>query len=373
MKKLIIFLAFIIANFCTVNADTVTMRLTGVNSAQQGGYAVGTATGTVNGTPITMVCDDFAHHVSVGQTWTATISTFADLSSARYASLPGAVAKYQQAAWLFDQFAVNPTATGDNNALRQTNIKVLACPDDQSAAGVNGGLSYVANNGYLLAGSTSGNRWTAGGLDWNATFPTNFAGSPQFQFPTEDADPADADAHRDTGVFWPSFGTATTGREAQKNSHSVDGIYDGGGQTIMFSENVNAGSTGWADPTWYNIGFVYIVDSVPLTAAPANGATTTNSFRYPQAGTTSGNKNNLPNRLKSGPEAGATADGAFSAAPNSGHPGGVNVAYADGSVGFLTDTIDETVYARLISPAGARNRLSATGIAGQDPLSDNSF
>jgi PEP-CTERM motif len=113
MKKWIVFLALIVANFCIVKADTVTLKLTGVNSVQQGGVAVGPATGTVNGTPITMVCDDFGHHVSGGQTWTATISTFADLSAARFAGLPNALARYQQAAWLFDQFAVNPTASGD--------------------------------------------------------------------------------------------------------------------------------------------------------------------------------------------------------------------------------------------------------------------
>ncbi len=113
MKKMIVFLALMMVGLSLVKADTVTLKLTGINSAQQGGYAVGPASGTVNGTPITMVCDDFGHHVAVGQTWTATINTFADLSGARFAGLPDALAKYQQAAWLFDQFAVTPTATGD--------------------------------------------------------------------------------------------------------------------------------------------------------------------------------------------------------------------------------------------------------------------
>lgn len=113
MKKLFVFLVLIVTSLVTAKADTVTLKLTAVNGAQQGGYAVGPATGSVDGTPITMVCDDFAHHVSVGQTWTATINTFADLSGARFAGLPDAVAKYQQAAWLFDQFTLNPTATGD--------------------------------------------------------------------------------------------------------------------------------------------------------------------------------------------------------------------------------------------------------------------
>jgi hypothetical protein len=106
-------LALILASYTSIKADTVTLVLTGVNSANQNGYAVGPAQGTVNGTPITMVCNDFSHSVSTGQTWMATVSTYADLSAARFANLPDAVAKYQQAAWLFDQFALNTTATGD--------------------------------------------------------------------------------------------------------------------------------------------------------------------------------------------------------------------------------------------------------------------
>lgn len=141
MKKIIVFLALLMATFTLVKADTVTLKLTGVNSAQQGGYAVGPASGTVNGTPITMVCDDFAHQVSVGQTWTATISTFADLSGARFASLPGALAKYQQAAWLFDQFAVSPTATGDI----QYAIWSLFTPSTPAKAGALSWLDLARN------------------------------------------------------------------------------------------------------------------------------------------------------------------------------------------------------------------------------------
>ena len=63
---------------------------------------------------------------------------------------------------------VDATVPVDNKTLSQTNIKVLTCPDDQTAAGVNGGLSYVANNGYLANDGGPGNRWTQGRLDWNA-------------------------------------------------------------------------------------------------------------------------------------------------------------------------------------------------------------
>ncbi len=141
MKRIIVFLTLIVASFTIVKADTVTLKLTGVNGTQQSGSAVGPATGTVNGTPITMVCDDFAHHVSVGQTWTATITTFADLSGARFASLPNAVAKYQQAAWLFEQFAVNPTATGDI----QFAIWSLFTPSTPAQAGALSWLDLARN------------------------------------------------------------------------------------------------------------------------------------------------------------------------------------------------------------------------------------
>jgi prepilin-type N-terminal cleavage/methylation domain-containing protein len=253
----------------------------------------------------------------------------------------------------------NTTTPVSNLTLGQTFIKVLACPDDQSAIGVNGGLSYVGNHGYMLYGENS-NRWTSGSLDWN------LSGAPGINLPaTPDADPVDSDAHRDTGVLWTDYGTASnSAREGQKNSHAVDGVYDGGGSTSLFTENVNAGSSGsWADPQWSNVGFVYMV------AGPVSAS---NSYRTPQpwfSASPNASPLNMPNKQKAGPE----ANGNFvAAAPNSGHPGGVNVAYAEGSVGFISDTIDTNVYARLISPGGARNR-STLGIVPQDPLGESDF
>ena len=38
--------------------------------------------------------------------------------------------------------------------------------------------------------------------------------------------------------------------------------------------------------------------------------------------------------------------------PNSFHPGGVNMAYADGHVAFLKESVDGAVYAALASPQG---------------------
>jgi len=256
-----------------------------------------------------------------------------------------------------DASTVPGTVPVNNSTLGRTYIKVLACPDDLTAIGLNGGLSYVGNNGYMRYGGTS-NRWVAGGLDWNLSGLVNTAATP-------DADIVDSDAHRDTGVMWTDYGNGSLStRESQKNSHTVDGVYDGGGSTIMFTENVNAGSSGsWADPQWSNVGFVFMV------AGPVGS---TNSYRTPAPYYNSATPpvaENLINKQRSGPE----ANGQFTAAaPNSGHPGGVNVAYSEGSVGFISDAIDTNVYARLVTPGGARNRATS-GIVPQDPLGDNAF
>ena len=39
---------------------------------------------------------------------------------------------------------------------------------------------------------------------------------------------------------------------------------------------------------------------------------------------------------------------------SSGHAGGINVLFCDGSVRFLQDSIDGTVYSKLITPAGSK-------------------
>lgn len=261
----------------------------------------------------------------------------------------------------------NPATGVENGTLGQTYIKALACPDDATALGIPGGLTYVANGGYLciatqaVTAKSRNNYWTVVELDWNLN-----TGISTQSFP--DQDTQDSDLHRNTGVFWQAQPNNLSGnpnqRTASKNSHSLESIYDGTSHTIMFSENINAGGSGtWADPGWQNVGFVAIINT-PVGAS--------NSFKSPQlyddpatprVGETS------INAWKNAPEATTVS---VAAGANSGHPQGVNAAFADGSVHTLSQNIDTSVYLRLMSPAGSKVYGGNKALS-QDPLSEDSF
>lgn len=272
---------------------------------------------------------------------------------------------FMEARAVYDRWQLDQGWDSSANALvNRTYLKVLACPDDETASAVGGGLSYVANHGYLLE-TLNNNIWVEPGIDWNGN---TFASASS----AADLDPADSDAQRDTGVFWmdishapyPNAAGNTRARAQQKNSISIEGAYDGGGQSIMFTENTWAGGeTSWASPVWTNVGFVLSL-STASGQSYANPLWTTN----PSPGKTA--PKTLINQAPAGPEASLlNLDTKLSASPNSGHTGGVNVAWVGGSVGFISQDIDSNVYARLVSPAGSKLRTFPT----QPPLGDNLF
>jgi prepilin-type processing-associated H-X9-DG protein len=66
------------------------------------------------------------------------------------------------------------------------------------------------------------------------------------------------------------------------------------------------------------------------------------------------------------------ANEGFRPAPNSRHPGGVNVVYAGAHTAFLTETMDEMVYARSIAWGGGLKTENDAGRAtrGTGPPTD---
>lgn len=260
------------------------------------------------------------------------------------------------------------------NGMSTKSIPVLGCPNDDTAVGIDGGLSYVANcgvgDGYIdmVATPASGSPNDFGHgrsfepLAWSgsAAAAANIA--------------ANAELSAELGVFGPKIdcvtpysaiaGVPTATDSTNPSSANIGRIYDGASNVILFTENVMAGKnavTGgksFADPSLRSCGFFFGVDAG--TPSTYGNLTATTYTPQPQ---TSGNR--FINQDKNGVDGTAPA-------PNSRHMGIVVAAFCDGTVKTLTENIDRAVYVRLITSGAARPR-SASGITSEAPLGGNEF
>lgn len=266
--------------------------------------------------------------------------------------------------WNFDD-KHDGTVDGDggidnSDIIEEYKLTILNCPDDQSTDDAGGTLSYVVNAGYAHIDSSGlqvgGAGWTGGSnmhlsidpdLDYNLAGGTN--------------DEEDQLVAARSGVFWEEIrdangdGSPTPYRNA---SRTLNNIYDGLSNTLMLSENINAGSNQyWGDPRAKLCTFVYPIDP----DASGLGLTADTYFqtapldpRYPFA---------VINGAKGGPEEARPF-------PNSFHTGGVNVTMCDGSARFLSEELDLSVYTQIITPAGTK---SFPTVGSQDILSQDTF
>lgn len=258
---------------------------------------------------------------------------------------------------VYDRFDQSAGAAADANlSLATMHMPILVCPADDSAVDRSGALSYVINAGYADRGILDA--WTAAlnagtvplqtevhsheiiPFDWDGDASVPGIPDPNY------FDAQDAQITRDTGVSWLEV-------NGENPSHSFSSIYDGADHTLLFSENLNAGWAGlWSSPVLSNCAFVYAVD-----AATADGAT----FPSPMV---PADYDGLPNAMRDAGEG--------TPFPSSNHSGGVNVVFVSGAGRFLSDSIDRSIYARLITPRGTRARGSIPGFQPQDPIA-NSF
>ena len=133
------------------------------------------------------------------------------------------------------------------------------------------------------------------------------------------------------------------------SSQRLSRVYDGADNTLLLGENLNAGfKKNWAGASVANVGFIF-----PVSWQPNHGGTFPDPIRPVDVLP-------LPNQMKSGPEGTPYL--------SSGHPGIVNVVMVSGATRSLSDSIDEDVYRRLITPGGSKLR-SIPGFISEDPLS----
>jgi len=264
---------------------------------------------------------------------------------------------------LYDRWDFNLRHSNGVNAtlIRTFNMKVLTCPDDESAHERSGALSYVVNAGYAGIDSVIElNRTTGWGnqngnyhkfdnvkIDWNSNGTVG--------------DKEDNDLTRRSGVMWREVIHRVKGDfKAERNqSLSLQEIYDGQSQTLLFTENLHAGGLEspaqmWGDPDARSCTFVLPIKRISR-AGPSYYADPPLDPNFPECvinGARFGNEGRSP-------------------WPSSNHPGGVCAAFCDGSTKFVSQDIDLLVYKRIITPAGSR--LNANGVVAQDILSDGDF
>ena len=244
-----------------------------------------------------------------------------------------------------------------NYTIGNTGIGILKCPDDLTALPNQGNLSYVVNVGYTrwignisTSGGTYG--WTPGdglgnGLFDNGNGPT--WGTPNCI---------------KTGVMFLGTDTGNFPWDARTSSAS---IIDGSSTTVLAGENFLAGAspgstytsgliTNWACPHPNFIAFM-ASDQAALGAISNASSFTPNGTTDNPGWALANSRNNSTNKLAS-EEAinyGQTLgnEGSFPFLLSN-HTGGANVLFCDGAVKFISETIDGTVYSKLVTPQGSK-------------------
>jgi len=252
-----------------------------------------------------------------------------------------------------------------NSLISNTHIAILACPDDLTVQPGKGNLSYVVNGGFarFIGNTTYGWRGTNG-----TPAPDDTATGPDWG----------QSVAQQTGVMF--LGTSAGGFPWDyKNSPNT--IVDGSSQTLLASENLHAGASNgnalrtgasipsnWACPHPNFCLFMAsdnvcgagtgacgtglqnngVIDGTNWKFANFKGANYFENINY--ATTTSLNEGDFP-------------------FPSSGHGGGVNAIFCDGSGKFISDSIDGTVYAKLVTPQGSKLAVAYR----QLPLSGDAY
>jgi prepilin-type N-terminal cleavage/methylation domain-containing protein/prepilin-type processing-associated H-X9-DG protein len=251
--------------------------------------------------------------------------------------------------WYGSNDADPATGIPSNRTIGNTSIGVLACSEDMTIQPAQGNLSYVVNGGFSRWWYTPTIGWTgrakggadnATGVDWGA----DVAGM--------------------TGVMFLAPDDLT--RPWHRRTRTAD-ITDGTSQTLLASENVNAGyskgsprtaglETNWACPHPNFVMFIGSDAICPQGRCPTGKAaptlTASASGRGGDAWRNASDRRAFPyEAINYGHKSIAEGESPF---PSSFHKGGVNAVMCDGSVRFLSETIDGTVYSKLITPAGGR-------------------
>jgi len=221
---------------------------------------------------------------------------------------------------------------------------------------VNGGLGYLWTSNRPSAFHLVNGMGVRSSLDLNGNSRVGLADKANGTGDT------DMSLMMESGLFFVGVWPPDVGMGANR-FHGLGHVIDGLSQTIILSENVAAGghinTPGWAAPgRIYNSFFLsgYICD---------NGSCTPGHVHYSRA-----NDHSDPLYRTEAINASRNVPDGMGPWPSSFHVGeGVHVLFGDGHVQFISEEIDGTVYAALISPQGTRME----GPLRQPMLSDEQY
>jgi prepilin-type N-terminal cleavage/methylation domain-containing protein/prepilin-type processing-associated H-X9-DG protein len=225
-------------------------------------------------------------------------------------------------------------------ANQRIELRVLICAADVPAISGGTPLSYVANCGMKDGPGTPATGGNSGmPRDWadNGVFFDLYTGNPR--------------------IVGAQGGQASSALPQPTMSQSYISRGHGVGFTLMLSENVDAGE--YTDNTEAKVGMVW--DGSGTVDTSQNPPTLKPPDDNMRINVGIGNSELQGGRVQS---AGAQSSGASQstvfARPSSFHNGGVNMAFCDGKVRFVSDSIDYYVYCLMMATGGSRVRLPGT-------------
>jgi prepilin-type N-terminal cleavage/methylation domain-containing protein len=256
----------------------------------------------------------------------------------------------------------------NNFTLSSKTLPSLTCPNDDTVVNDSGNLSYVCNSGFNQAW-WSNLGWVGGGRSANPVIV--WAGTS-----SAPALPATLNFSKKTGLMWPG---TSSGKTAFDYKASISSITDGVSTTIMLSENTLAGATNVANPylssttplvdiafipgSWAcaSPNFVSFMASDDVCSGPAGTGTCIDRTDLGPTSVGGGKIGDGPGWARAnlvatqesinGGAATGSGEGAYPFI-NSLHPGVFVAVFCDGSARVLSQDIDGTVYAKLMTPAG---------------------
>jgi prepilin-type processing-associated H-X9-DG protein len=255
-----------------------------------------------------------------------------------------------------------------NGVISRTGIGILRCPNDPTTVQGQGNLSYAVNGGFA--------RWYPIPVSWSggAKDGTSRNGDVLRLSPDHDWKQNMA-IGKTLGVMF--LGTQT-GDQPWDMKTTLSDITDGASNTLLIGENTLVGysqdspyagglETNWACPLPNFVLFLGSDDICRSGRSPTDcrgGQLQRLKDGRDGPGWVRANQRGTFEEINYGQN--LSLEGSFPFA-NSGHPGGANFVFCDGATRFLSSTIDGTVYAKIITPAG--NKLPHVSIGmDQRPL-----